>query len=239
MDFGFPISLIKPTAAERNNLRILSRRILPLPTFFVPLVLCVANKSSISPGQFVTRLRIAYVIPTLDQSGAEKQLTLLAELLPREEFEPHVIALTRGGPYAERLQAAGLPVTVLGKRWKFDPFAWRSLARALRQLQPDIVHTWLFAANTYGRYALPRRPRPKVIVSERCVDSWKAGWQLGECRRLLRSIGIAQGQAARHSQRCGVAAATVASRTIDRAAIAGGHISDRLCRPTRRAEAGP
>ena len=31
--------------------------------------------------------RILHIIPTLDRSGAEKQLTLLAAGLPRDEFE--------------------------------------------------------------------------------------------------------------------------------------------------------
>jgi glycosyltransferase involved in cell wall biosynthesis len=140
-------------------------------------------------------LRIAYIIPTLDESGAEKQLTLLATTLPRDEFEPHVIALTRGGPYADRLEAAGVPVRVLDKRWKYDPFAWRRLSRTLQRLQPGVVHTWLFAANAYGRMSLPR-PVPKVIVSERCVDSWKSGWQLRLDRKLIartdRLVGNSQ-----------------------------------------------
>jgi len=133
----------------------------------------------------VASLRIAFIVPTLDQSGAEKQLTLLATGLPRPEFEPHVLALTRGGPYAERLAAAHVPVTVLHKRGKCDPFAWQRLRTELSRLRPDVVHTWLFAANAYGRLALPRRPRPKVVVSERCVDSWKAGWQLWLDRKLI------------------------------------------------------
>ena len=61
-------------------------------------------------------MRIALVIPTLDRSGAEKQLTLLASRLPRGEFTPHVFALTRGGPYEADLATADVPVTVIGKR---------------------------------------------------------------------------------------------------------------------------
>ncbi len=131
-------------------------------------------------------IRLVLVIPTLDRSGAEKQLTLLARGLPREEFDPHVIALTRGGPYAEALQAAGIPVTILNKRTRFDPVALWRLRQLLRQLQPDVVHSWLFAANSAVRLVLPReRTSPKVIVSERCVDVWKAGWQLWLDRRLI------------------------------------------------------
>jgi glycosyltransferase involved in cell wall biosynthesis len=154
-------------------------------------------------------IRIAYVIPTLDRSGAEKQLSLLATHLPRDEFDPHVIALTRGGPYGDVLRAANVPVTLLGKRLRFDPFSWWRLRRVLRELRPDVVHSWLFAANSYARLAARRRSEvggqrsevglnyadlrpptsdlrsPKVIVSERCVDSWKSGWQLALDRRLI------------------------------------------------------
>lgn len=48
-------------------------------------------------------MRIVLLIPTLDRSGAEKQFTLLATRLPRDEFDVRVIALTRGGPYEETL----------------------------------------------------------------------------------------------------------------------------------------
>jgi glycosyltransferase involved in cell wall biosynthesis len=131
-------------------------------------------------------IRLVLVIPTLDRSGAEKQLTLLATQLPREEFDVHVVALTRGGPYEVDLQAAGIPVTVLGKRAKFDPrAAWR-LRTTLAKLQPDIVHGWLFAANAYVRLVTRRSGgQPRVVVSERCVDTWKAGWQLWLDQRLV------------------------------------------------------
>ena len=66
-------------------------------------------------------IKVLLVIPTLDQSGAEKQFQLLATGLPRDIFDVRVVALTRGGPYAEAIRQAGIPVTVLGKRLKFDP----------------------------------------------------------------------------------------------------------------------
>jgi glycosyltransferase involved in cell wall biosynthesis len=130
-------------------------------------------------------INVSFLIPTLDRSGAEKQLTLLAAGLPRDKFTAHVITLDRGGPFARVLEAAGVPVTVIGKRGRCDPRAWRRLRTHLRQRMPHILHTWLFAANAYGRLAVDRA-RTKVVVSERCVDSWKAGWQFA-IDRLLAS----------------------------------------------------
>ncbi|HID21784.1 MAG TPA: glycosyltransferase, partial [Planctomycetaceae bacterium] len=81
--------------------------------------------------------------------------------------------------------AAGVPVCCLHKRLKFDPFALGRLKRLLDTWLPDILHTWLFAANSYGRLVAGGRARPRVIVSERCVDVWKAGWQRWLDRRLI------------------------------------------------------
>lgn len=133
------------------------------------------------------------MIPTLDQSGAEKQLTLLATGLPRDRFDVRVVALTRGGPYAEELARHGVPLSVLGKRWKFDPFCLSKLSRIIRDWRPDLIHGWLFAGNAYSRLVAGGRGQPPVIVSERCVDSWKSGWQLQldrwQISRTARLVG--------------------------------------------------
>jgi glycosyltransferase involved in cell wall biosynthesis len=134
----------------------------------------------------VAKSRIVLLIPTLDRSGAEKQFTLLATHLPKDEFDVTAVALTRAGPYAEELDAAGIPLTVIGKRAKFDPFSFWRLRAELHRLQPQILHTWLFAANAYGRLCAGAVPAAKIVVSERCVDSWKAGWQLWLDRQLIR-----------------------------------------------------
>lgn len=129
-------------------------------------------------------IQLELLIPTLVQSGAEKQLVLLATGLPRAEFDVRVTCLTSGGPYEALLRDAGIPVTILGKKFQFDPLAYFRLRKQLRERHPDILHTWLFAANSYGRLALPRGTKTHVIVSERCVDSWKS-WQLRVDRCLV------------------------------------------------------
>jgi len=117
--------------------------------------------------------RIVHLIPTLDRGGAEKQLTLLAAGLDPNEFEVHVGVLTRTGPLAADLAAAGIPVTCFGKKLKADPWTFGRLYRWLRTLKPDLVQTWLFAANSYGRAASWLAGVPQIVASERCVDRWK------------------------------------------------------------------
>ncbi len=68
-------------------------------------------------------LKVLQLIPTLDRSGAEKQMVILAKGLPRDRFQVEVAALTRSGPLEAELDAAGVPVTVIGKSLKLDPIA--------------------------------------------------------------------------------------------------------------------
>ncbi len=130
--------------------------------------------------------RILQIIPTLDRAGAEKQLLLLAAGLPRDEFDVHVAVLTRLGPLWPEYQAAGVPVTVVGKAWKLDPLALVRLCRLVRRLRPDLVQTWIFAANAYGRVAARLAGTRRVVASERCVDLWKGGLELAIDRWLAR-----------------------------------------------------
>ena len=132
-------------------------------------------------------IRVALVIPTMDQGGAEKQLCLLAENLPRDEFSVHVFLLTRDGPRSERLRDAGIPVTVIGKRFKLDPTALFRLRDELRSFAPDVAHTWLFAANSFGRQAAKMARVPAIIASERCVDPWKSWFHFAIDRWLAKS----------------------------------------------------
>ncbi len=130
--------------------------------------------------------RVLEIIPTLVRGGAEKQLTQLALGLKREGFDVHVGVLTHSGPYEETLREAEIPVTLIGKRWKLDPIAYAKLRRYIRQLQPDLVHTWIFAANCYGRQAAFAERVPCVLAGERCVDRWKVWHELAIDRHLAR-----------------------------------------------------
>lgn len=135
---------------------------------------------------FGPRRRILHIIPTLDQSGAEKQLALTALHLPREKYDVRVIAVTRGGHYERVLHDAGVDVRVIGKRFKWDPMTLYRLYAMIKEFQPDIVQTWLFAGNAYGRVAAHWAKVPHIIASERCVDEWKSGYHFLIDRFLMR-----------------------------------------------------
>jgi glycosyltransferase involved in cell wall biosynthesis len=144
----------------------------------------------------VTRIKLALVIPTLDRSGAEKQFTLLATGLSQADFDVRVALLTRGGPFEQQLRDAGIAVEHIQKRWKADPWALKRLANWIRAEQPDVIHSWLFAAHAYVRLAVRSAQRPRIMISERCVDSWKGGWQHALDRWLLPRTDLVVGNSA-------------------------------------------
>ncbi|MEM9646071.1 MAG: glycosyltransferase, partial [Planctomycetota bacterium] len=132
-------------------------------------------------------LRIALIIPTMDRGGAEKQLSLLAMGLADDaRFDVHVFLLTRDGPRSDALREHGVHVTVIGKRFKADPTALFRLRKSLIEYRPDVVHTWLFAANSFGRMAAILAGVPYIVGSERCVDPWKSFWHFWIDRMLAR-----------------------------------------------------
>jgi glycosyltransferase involved in cell wall biosynthesis len=66
------------------------------------------------------------------------------------------------------------------------------LVRLLKTGRFDIVHTWIFAANAYGRVACRIARVPVVIVAEMAVDLWKGRfekmldrWLATWCDRLV------------------------------------------------------
>lgn len=131
-------------------------------------------------------IKILHVIPSLDRSGAEKQMVLLAAGLPRDRFHVEVAALTRLGPLEADLLAAGIPVHAIEKRHKIDPGALGRLTRLMRLGRFDVAQTWIFAANVYGRIAAQRAGVPVIITSEMAADLWKTGAHFWIDRRLAR-----------------------------------------------------
>src|SRR3954469_2297001 len=107
-------------------------------------------------------MRVLHLLPDLGYSAAARRVSRLAPALPRDRFTPHVAVLGRAGPFAEPLRAAGVPVHELAGR-PADPRALLRLYRLLRELRPDVVHTWRLPA---ARAAAPLAfAMPRLIVS--------------------------------------------------------------------------
>lgn len=113
---------------------------------------------------------IVYVIDKMGRGGSQTHLGGLISALDRRRFRPSLVCLIRGGPVASRLEQAGVPVRVLGLRRAYGlraTLAFVDLVRWLRQLRPQIVHTYLSMANVYGALAARAAGVSRVVTTRR------------------------------------------------------------------------
>lgn len=122
-------------------------------------------------------IRVAYLTPTLSPGGAERQQMLLAELLPRPQFEVRFIALLERGAWASRAEGLDVRVDVLGMarptarldpRWALAGLrAVRNYVHLVRDV--DIVDAWLAPSFTYAALAQPIARVPVLIAGRRSM----------------------------------------------------------------------
>ena len=115
-----------------------------------------------SPDQDETRQTVMHIIHSLPADGAEQLLLDILRNSDGSRYRFLVCAISAGGPLVAEYERMGIPVTVLGKRFKLDFAALPKLVRLLRQEQVDIVHTHMFTAHAWGGAAaivakIPRR----------------------------------------------------------------------------------
>lgn len=94
--------------------------------------------------------RIVHFISSLHRGGAETVLYLLLQHT-KEHYDHHVLYI-HDGPLRLSLQELGIPVyRVKGLIKNYDPWFIVRLIRLLWQLNPDVIHSSLWAANFFGR----------------------------------------------------------------------------------------
>ena len=135
-------------------------------------------------GATAPTLKIAYVLPNIESGGAEGHLLSLVRRLDRSRFSPFLFTTAGGGSMYESFRSL-LPVSVIGDPRQArakppkNPFvhlqAIRELADAFRAHSPDIVHSYLPAANVMGTVAARWAGIPRVVVSKRSLSDYKKG----------------------------------------------------------------
>ncbi|MFD6167499.1 glycosyltransferase [Streptomyces coeruleorubidus] len=121
-------------------------------------------------------MRALHIITGLGVGGAEQQLRLLLRHLP---VDCDVVTLTNPGAVAEGLAADGVRVTHLGMGGNRDLAALPRLVRLIRAGGYDLVHTHLYRACVYGRFAARAAGVRAVVATEHSLgDSQMEGRRL-------------------------------------------------------------
>jgi glycosyltransferase involved in cell wall biosynthesis len=63
--------------------------------------------------QQTQRVRIAYIVPSLLEGGAQQHVALLCSHIDRDRYDPVVFCLYQQGPFADTIRQAEVPVTTL------------------------------------------------------------------------------------------------------------------------------
>lgn len=118
---------------------------------------------------------VLLVTQDLQRAGAQRQCVELALGLARlAEWTVAVAVLEPGGSLERPLRSAGIRLYDCPRRWRWDLSPAVRLARLARDTRADIVHTFLFLPNFYGRLARLVGRRPILISSLRStgIEGW-------------------------------------------------------------------
>ena len=107
------------------------------------------------------------VISDLEFGGAQRQVIELANHMDSPLCRTYVCSLSSFVPLAASLRDRESRLKMVPRRFRFDFTVVLRLARLLRQLQADVVYSYLFDATIAARLAGRLVRRPAVIGSER------------------------------------------------------------------------
>jgi len=114
-------------------------------------------------------IKVTHIIGNLTYGGAEKLLLDICRKIDKKRFEINVIVLKKNNDLVEQFEDAGVKVKVFDKKGKFDFDVIERVADYLRQINPDIVHTHLFAGDFWGAMAAEKAGLKNIISTKHDV----------------------------------------------------------------------
>ena len=131
------------------------------------------------------RPHVVHIIDELPADGAER---LIVDVLQHrsENYRYSVLCLVAGGAMEAELAAMNIPVTILARRPGLDVGTVPVLIRWFKRNDVAIVHTHLYAADSYGRLAAWLAGVPGRFSTRHNTSSWKGYLRNALARGLSR-----------------------------------------------------
>lgn len=135
---------------------------------------------------------IALFTTTLNVSGAERVMALVADGLARAGYRVSIAALMKqSGALATLVHEPGVKVLDFGMAGRLDLGVTGRVSRWLREEDVSVLYTFLYHSHLIGRYAGHRAGVPHIISSQQvanwggqvrgALDRWTARW----CDRMV------------------------------------------------------
>ena len=184
------------------------------------------------------RLFVVHVINNLNVGGAEHFLVQLMRAQIALGWHVGVVTLTEPNPLAHDIYGSGILYRGCARSRLNDPRLLFDLLALMQRLRPDVVHTHLFYADTFGRVAARLAGISALVSTEHSTEGWALSakrrtvmrWTTPLCRRLV-AVSEAVRQSAAARLRVPAARIVVIPNGIDVAALV-------QAQPLPRAELG-
>ena len=130
------------------------------------------------------KVRVMHVISGLHVGGAEMMLYRLMQSTKHQE--PVVVSLKESGKIGDMICESGVPVHYIGlSRNPFSLFKLGAISNLIEQYQPDVIQSWLYAADLFASYMARRSKRPAIWNIRQSETDWiSSQFQIGCLQRL-------------------------------------------------------
>lgn len=108
-------------------------------------------------------MNILHLIENLEIGGAQTRLINDLKYLDRRKFNSIVCSLVPGGRLKLEIEELGIKVYSLGGVFRFRNFS--KLFNIIKQNNIDVIHTQLFFADLYGRFAVQLLRAPFIVTT--------------------------------------------------------------------------
>ncbi len=118
-------------------------------------------------------IKILHLISTLEIGGVQKQVIEVAKRINKKNFV-NVIGAFSYGSLLKELKNEKIQYKIFRRTFRYDFFLPFRIAIYLRREKINILHTYLFTANTWGRIGGILSWRTLIVASERNAIPWKS-----------------------------------------------------------------
>jgi len=129
------------------------------------------------------KIKLTHIICSLGYGGAERFLIDLIKNTNKEKYEISVLCVVEGGPLVKELELNGVKTFIIGKKTKLGILTIWKIYKYLKKQKIQIVHTHLFAGDTWGRIAAVLARTPIIISTEHSTN-----FNEGIIKRLVKKI---------------------------------------------------
>lgn len=116
------------------------------------------------------KIKIIYIITDFNLGGAQRLLLDLIKHLDLKRYDVRVVTVVRGGPLEQEFRELKVPIKIFNKKTKLGLGVLWKIYQYLKKEKPQIVHTHLFAGDSWGRVAAIFARVPIIVSTEHNIN---------------------------------------------------------------------